>query len=103
MCETGLWRVVLARGGADSAGLWTPTTPPPPQGASGQQLVAKGTGLKSLWAPKAPAGNSIAFGKSTLQRIYPMQYTPKIGEKLPLYILSSTPLGGTLGGTTTRL
>ena len=27
---------------------------PPPQGASGQQLVAKGAALRSQWAPKAP-------------------------------------------------
>ena len=29
--------------------------------------------------------NSIAFGKSTPQRIYPKQYTPKIGYKLHSY------------------
>ena len=27
---------------------------PPPRGASGQQLVAKGAALRSPWAPKAP-------------------------------------------------
>ena len=29
--------------------------------------------------------NSIAFGKSTSQRIYPEQHTPKIGWKLHKY------------------
>ena len=43
-------------GGGDSVGPRTPTTPPPPcPGASGQQLVAKGAGLRSPWVPKAPA------------------------------------------------
>ena len=32
----------------------TPTTPPPPLGASGQRLVAKGVALRCPWAPKAP-------------------------------------------------
>ena len=39
--------------GSYSAAPRTPTTPPPP-GASGQQLVVKGAGLRSPWAPKAP-------------------------------------------------
>ena len=43
----------LARGGADSSGLRTPN-PPPPKGASGQQLVVNGTDLRSPWAQKAP-------------------------------------------------
>ena len=30
-------------------------------------------------------GNSIAFGKSTSQRIHPEQHTPKIGWKLHKY------------------
>ena len=34
----------------DSAGRRTPT--PPPLGAFGQQLVAKGVALKHPWAPK---------------------------------------------------
>ena len=33
--------------------LTTPTIPPPPVWASGQQLVANGAALGSLWAPKA--------------------------------------------------
>ena len=42
--------------GADSVGprMWT-TSPLPSQGAYGQQLVAKGAGLRSPWAPKVPA------------------------------------------------
>ena len=32
--------------------------------------------------------NSIAFGKSTSQRIYPKQHTPKIGYKLHKYGLN---------------
>ena len=34
---------------------------------------------------KISFGNSIAFGKSTSQRIYPKQHTPKIGWKLHKY------------------
>ena len=34
-----------------------------------------------------PKENSIAFGKSTSQRIYPEQHTPKIGWKLHKYSL----------------
>ena len=43
-------------GGGDSAGPRAPTTlaPPPPLGAFGQQLVAKGVALRHPWAPKAP-------------------------------------------------
>ena len=43
-------------GGGDSAGPGTPTTPapPPPLGAFGQQLVAKGVALRPPWAPKVP-------------------------------------------------
>ena len=36
--------------GGDSAGPRTPTTPPPPKGASGQQLVVKGMSPRSQWA-----------------------------------------------------
>ena len=46
----------LMFGRANSAGPRMRTTPHPPQGASGQQVAAKGTGLRSLWAPKAPDG-----------------------------------------------
>ena len=31
-----------------------PCPPPPPLGAFGQQLVAKGVALRPPWAPKAP-------------------------------------------------
>ena len=44
-------------GGGDSAGPRTPTTPappPPPLGAFGQQLVAKGVAPRRPCAPKAP-------------------------------------------------
>ena len=34
---------------------------------------------------KKSFGNSIAFGKSTSQRIYPEQHTPEIGWKLHKY------------------
>ena len=34
---------------------------------------------------KSRFGNSIAFGKSTSQRIYPEQHTPKTGWKLHGY------------------
>ena len=37
-----------------STGPRTPTPPPPPQGASSQQLVVKGTGLRSRWVPQVP-------------------------------------------------
>ena len=40
--------------GGDSAGPRMPTNPPPPLGASDQQLVAKGATLRSPWAPDAP-------------------------------------------------
>ena len=46
--------LVCPLGGGDSAAPRTPTTPPPPLGASGQQLVAKGVALRHPWAPKAP-------------------------------------------------
>ena len=36
---------------------------------------------------KISSGNSIAFGKSTSQRIYREQHTPKIGWKLHKYRL----------------
>ena len=36
---------------------------------------------------KTSFGNSIAFGKSTSQRIYREQHTPKIGWKLHKYRL----------------
>ena len=39
----------------DMAGTFSLSEPTiDPQGASGQQLVAKGAGLRSSWAPKAP-------------------------------------------------
>ena len=45
----------------------------------------------ALWAMKlgalVPQTNSIAFGKSTSQRIYREQHTPKIGWKLHKYRL----------------
>ena len=47
----------LYPGGGDSVGPRTPTIlapPPPPLGASGQELVAKGVALSSPWAPKGP-------------------------------------------------
>ena len=46
------------QGGCDSAGPRTPTCPPPPppKGAFCQQLVVKGTGLRSPWAPEVPIG-----------------------------------------------
>ena len=44
----------LAPRGGDSAAPRTPTTPPPPLGASDQQLVAKGVTLRRPRAPKAP-------------------------------------------------
>ena len=43
-----------AQGGGDSAGPRTPTTPAPPPGAFGQQLVANGVALRRPWEPKAP-------------------------------------------------
>ena len=51
--KTSAW---LGHGGGDSAGPRTPSTPapPPPLGAFGQQLVAKGVALRRPWAPKAP-------------------------------------------------
>ena len=38
-----------------------------------------------LFLPPNPNYNSIAFGKSTSQRIHPEQHTPKIGWKLHKY------------------
>ena len=35
-------------------GRQLPLPPPPPLGAFGQQLVAKGVALRPPWAPKAP-------------------------------------------------
>ena len=35
-------------------GRQLPLPPPPPLGAFGQQLVAKGVALRRPWAPKAP-------------------------------------------------
>ena len=51
--ETLIFSTPLCQGrGGESTGLRTPT--PPPQGASGQQLVLKGSSLRRLWAPRAP-------------------------------------------------
>ena len=41
--------------------------------------------LRAVFFFSANAANSIAFGKSTSQRIYPEQHTPKIGWKLHKY------------------
>ena len=45
-------KFVLRHGGATPWVLGR--QPPPPHGASGQQLVVKGTGLRSRWVPKVP-------------------------------------------------
>ena len=45
---------LLVPGGGDSAGPRTPTRSPPPEGASGRQLVVKGMSPRSHRAPKAP-------------------------------------------------
>ena len=41
--------------------------------------------LRKVKTRAKPPKNSIAFGKSTSQRIYPEQHTPKIGWKLHKY------------------
>ena len=46
----------------------------------GYLIILDGQSIK-----KISFGNSIAFSKSTSQRIYPEQYTPKIGWKLHKY------------------
>ena len=53
----GRRKTPAARGGGGAPrvlGRQLPLPPPPPLGASGQQLVAKGAALGSPWAPKAP-------------------------------------------------
>ena len=42
-------------------------------------------GFDLTTSAKSVLENSIAFGKSTSQRIYPEQHTPKIGWKLHKY------------------
>ena len=51
-----LWPRRGATGGATPRvlGRQLPLPPPPPLGAFGQQLVAKGVALRRPWAPKAP-------------------------------------------------
>ena len=46
-------------------------------------ITVSGHNIKIFFCP-----NSIAFGKSTSQRIYPEQHTPKIGWKLHKYGLN---------------
>ena len=48
----------------------------------GYVIILDGQSMK-----KMSFGNSIAFGKSTSQRIYREQHTPKIGWKLHKYRL----------------
>ena len=52
-------------GWGHSTGPRTPTIPPP-LGASGQQLVAKGATLRHPWAPKAPEGKFCPLCTPTL-------------------------------------
>ena len=49
-----LVRVTGGGGGATPRVLGRQLPPPPPLGAFGQQLVAKGVALRRPWAPKAP-------------------------------------------------
>ena len=49
---------------------------------TGYLIILDGQSIK-----KISFGNSIAFGKSTSQRIYREQHTPKIGWKLHKYRL----------------
>ena len=73
---SAICEVLVQHGVADSMGPRMPTPPPPrPQGASGQQLVAKGAALTSPWvlkaldtpwAPKAPKGNFCPLCTQTL-------------------------------------
>ena len=49
-----------------------------------QQIASVGPNFRCAGSLEAPE-NSIAFGKSTLQRIHPEQHTPKIGWKLHKY------------------
>ena len=82
-------------GGPDSTHPRTRTTPPPPpKGASGQQLIAKGAGLRSPWAPKvpdaprapkAPEGNTYSLTYSL--------YTPTLSLN-PTLTLTPTPPQG---------
>ena len=46
--------------GGGLRGSWDANYPPPPQGASGQQLVVKGMNPRSQWASKAPNGGMLA-------------------------------------------
>ena len=51
----GLWILGATGGGATPRVLGRQLPlPPPPPGAFGQQLVAKGVALRRPWAPKAP-------------------------------------------------
>ena len=68
LCRRGdnsVWAVTASPRGGRLRGSWGADppcpSPPPPKGASVQQLVAKGAGLRSAWAPKAPEGNFCPF------------------------------------------
>ena len=76
--------------------------PPPPQGASGQQLIVKGTGLRSPWAlkapeaprtPKAPEGNFCALCTPPLSSNPTLTLTPTLALSLVRTLTSNTRLG----------
>ena len=60
-----------------------PPPPTPAKGASGQQLVVKGAGLRSPWAPKAPEENFVHFA--------PQQYFNPTLTRAPTPSLSLSP------------
>ena len=53
---SAIFAMLAAQGGRlrGSSDANYPCPPPPPLGAFGQQLVAKGVALRRPWAPKAP-------------------------------------------------
>ena len=82
-------------GGADSAGPRTPTTPPPPREALGQQLVAKGAALRSQWAPdapwvpKAPEGKICPFCTLSLNTTLTLTPTLVLHLTLPIALIKT--------------
>ena len=67
--------------------------PPPPRG--GQELVVKGAGLRSPWAPKTPKGNWCSLCSPTLSYPSPSPTAPTVEacRSMPQHLILG-PVGG---------
>ena len=66
-----------------------PPLPPRPSGASSQQLVVKGAGLRSPWAPKVPEGNCCPLCSPTLSLNPSQILTPTPAPSLVLALIKT--------------